>query len=156
MLIGSATMWPYTYDLKGLFLFFFTQSANFPIKVFWSRFDPKRDYKMVNESSKVNRLWDFVKKKKKMAAAYNITLTRPTRDHHPPTFNLFNVNVSPSQSTLDLVDQVSLWLTPPNTNIGTFYFSLSTTIRHPSDFQKLNFFLSIQRGTFSSQFHRHF
>ena len=54
-----------------------------------------------------------------------------------------------------LVDRVSLWLTPTNTNIGTFFISRfhyhSTRVKFP----KINS-LSIQLPKFFSQFNTHF
>ena len=48
----------YIYNLKDPFLFF-TQSATFPSKVFWSWFDPNTTIKWSMKFQKDNRLWDL-------------------------------------------------------------------------------------------------
>ena len=43
-------------------LFFFRLISNLRHQSFWGRFDPKRDYKMVNECLKVSRLRNLERK----------------------------------------------------------------------------------------------
>ena len=116
--VGSAhpSHWNVTLYLqfkRSFFSFSFYPFSKFLLQSFWELIQHKHNYKIVNESSKGSRLWELERRTSTTTpAAFNITQTRPKlltttlwwKPHDPwittpPSFHLFNVDISLSLST---------------------------------------------------------